>query len=153
MLIEYHMLSEEHLQAIAETLAKIVSPPLSLFLYGELGAGKTTFCRSFIQALGVQGRIKSPTYGLIECYEHHDINVLHLDLYRLELPEELIYLGLEDYLTDTTILLVEWPEKAHHYLPPHDMDCRLEIADSHRNLFLEAKSARGVKILEALKTS
>ena len=80
-------------------------------LSGELGAGKTTFCRGFIQACGYQGSVKSPTYTLIESYSTSRAEISHLDLYRLEDSEELDFIGFRDLLETDSVLLIEWPER------------------------------------------
>ncbi len=80
-------------------------------LSGELGAGKTTFCRGFIHACGHQGAVKSPTYTLIEKYTTEFAEICHLDLYRLEDAEELDYIGFRDLLEADSTLLIEWPER------------------------------------------
>ena len=80
-------------------------------LSGELGAGKTTFCRGFIQACGYQGSVKSPTYTLIETYSTNATEISHLDLYRLEDSEELDFIGFRDLLETDSVLLIEWPER------------------------------------------
>ena len=86
---------------LAARFAEAVQPPLVLYLRGDLGAGKTTFARAYIHALGYQGYVKSPSYGLLETYEAGGFNILHLDLYRIEDPEELEYLALRDLFGET----------------------------------------------------
>lgn len=98
-----------------ETPCRIVT------LSGDLGAGKSTFARGALRALGARGPIKSPSYTLLETYELPGITVVHLDLYRLQDPEELEHLGLSDYFRPNHLWLIEWPEKGSGRLPPADL--------------------------------
>ncbi|MGE5624770.1 MAG: tRNA (adenosine(37)-N6)-threonylcarbamoyltransferase complex ATPase subunit type 1 TsaE [Bacillota bacterium] len=111
-----------------------------IYLQGDLGAGKTTLVRGLLHALGHQGRVPSPTYTLVEPYELAGRSVRHLDLYRLADPEELAYLGIRDM---AGILLIEWPEKGAHFLPPADLVCRLAVSEDGRSLVTEAQSDAG----------
>jgi len=113
---------------LAASFAGFARPPLVIFLQGDLGAGKTTFARAFIHALGYEGYVKSPSYGLLESYQAGGMNVLHLDLYRIEDPEELDFLALRDLFDDQTILLVEWPDKGRYHLPEPDLRLVFEVA-------------------------
>ncbi len=99
-----------------------------IYLRGDLGMGKTTLVRFLLAALGYQGRVKSPTYGLLELYALGGtpaLRVLHLDLYRLEDPEELEYLALRDLHDEHTLLMVEWPDKGRGMLPAADLEIGL----------------------------
>lgn len=95
--------------------------PFVVLLDGDLGAGKTTFARGLLRALGVSRPVRSPSYGLLELYDAGEWQVLHLDLYRLHDPEELENLGLRDYHVGRTLWLVEWPERGAGFLPPADL--------------------------------
>ena len=110
--------------ALGERLAKSGQRGL-IYLQGELGAGKTTLVRGYLRALGYEGPVKSPTYTLIEPYDFESLQVLHIDLYRIEEIEELQFLGLEELIESTDIQMVEWPLKGEGYLPSPNMDIRL----------------------------
>lgn len=109
------------------------APCVVVFLRGELGSGKSTFARGALRALGVTGPIKSPSYTLLETYELPAITAVHLDLYRLEDPDELENLGLSDYHRPGFLWLVEWPERGQGRLPPADLELEFSIGpDGHR---------------------
>jgi len=125
---------EQDLHTFANKFASFIKAPLVIHLEGDLGAGKTTFARAFIQALGHQGRVKSPTYGLLEHYILDSVQVLHMDLYRIGDPEELAFLGIEDLLDARTVLLVEWPERGAGFLPAADFVFHFAYAGEGRDL-------------------
>jgi tRNA threonylcarbamoyladenosine biosynthesis protein TsaE len=124
---------------------------ISMHLVGNLGAGKTTFSRGLIQALGHQGNVKSPTYTLVERYDLGGRPVYHFDLYRLADPEELLYLGIEDYFDDKALCLIEWPDKGEPIIPQADLSIELSYAEAGRNLKITAHSAATENILDQLK--
>lgn len=124
------------------TLASEVISGAVIYLSGPLGAGKTTLVRGFLRALGHQGTVKSPTYAIIEHYKLETLEVLHMDLYRLTDPEELSYLGIEDYLNHPNIVtLIEWPEQALGYLPPASLHLTLEHDGGGRIITLQKTPA------------
>ncbi len=109
-----------------------------VYLSGDLGVGKTTLVRGLLRAMGHQGRVKSPSYGLIESYEVDGLEVHHLDLYRLGDAEEIEYLGIADLLDGRSLLLVEWAEKGAGFLPPATLQIRIEdLPDQSRRLTLQ----------------
>ena len=89
----------------------------AVLISGDLGAGKTTLCRGLLRQMGHEGSVKSPTFTLVEPYEIEGVCVYHFDLYRLSHPDELDYVGIDEYFTNETLCLVEWPEKAEGSLP------------------------------------
>lgn len=115
--------SEADTESLAEQLAALL-PAGSIWLAGDLGAGKTTLTRYWLQALGHKGAVKSPTYTLVEPYsiEQDDGTtklVYHTDLYRIQDPEELSLIGFDEYLEDkNALVIIEWPSRADNYLPP-----------------------------------
>jgi len=114
--------SEAHTLALAAALAHSAPPGIEIHLIGELAAGKTAFSRGFLRALGHQGAVKSPTFTLVETYaiDARDglCTVHHFDLYRLGDPEELHYLGFEDYRRPDALCLIEWPSRGGRLLTP-----------------------------------
>lgn len=117
-------------------------------LDGPLGAGKTTFVRHLLRALGVQGRIKSPTYALLEPYDLAGHTIAHIDLYRFDDPREWIDAGLRDVFAAPGLKLVEWPDRAGSLLPVADLWLRIEpLADERRRVTVHACTPRGVELL------
>lgn len=143
-------------EAFAAALARV--PGLmeaSIELHGALGAGKTSLVRHLLRALGVGGRIKSPSYAVLESYALRDWGgsgeVSHFDFYRFDDPREWEDAGFRDVFTAPGLKLSEWPEKATGMLPPADLHIRLEAqADDSRTVTLEAGTARGVTMLRSL---
>ncbi|MBF24015.1 MAG: tRNA (adenosine(37)-N6)-threonylcarbamoyltransferase complex ATPase subunit type 1 TsaE [Pusillimonas sp.] len=114
-----------------------------IYLRGDLGAGKTCFVRAFLRACGVTGRIKSPSYALLESYKVSNLYFYHLDFYRFSDPREWIDAGFRDILQENAVVLIEWPEQAGGLLPPPDVDISLEYADHGRNARITAYSNKG----------
>lgn len=118
---------ESETSKLGATLAHAISPPGVIFLEGQLGAGKTTLFRGFLKALSFRGSVKSPTFTLLETYAFPDRLIVHMDLYRLQDPIELYTVGFEDYLSNETILVIEWAEKAENQLPKPSLLCNIKI--------------------------
>ncbi|MFT3790020.1 MAG: tRNA (adenosine(37)-N6)-threonylcarbamoyltransferase complex ATPase subunit type 1 TsaE [Rudaea sp.] len=135
-------LDEASLVALARRSAAQLGAGGVIHLRGDLGAGKTTFARALLAALGVGARVKSPTYSLIESYEVDGLRIHHLDLYRIAAPDELEFLGLSDLATGHFLLLAEWPEHGGGALPPPDLVVHLAHAGTKRRLRLEPRTTR-----------
>ena len=120
---------------------------LAIHLVGDLGAGKTTFARGFLEALGHSGRVPSPTYTFIEPYELGERTIYHVDLYRLTDPREADDLGLAELPGPGVIMLIEWPERAGARLQPPDLSVALDIAAPGRIIRLYAASQAGERVL------
>jgi tRNA threonylcarbamoyladenosine biosynthesis protein TsaE len=121
-------------------------------LHGDLGAGKTTFVRHLLRALGVQGRVKSPSYAVVEPYTvqttQGELNIWHFDLYRFADPREFEEAGFRDLLASPGLKLVEWPEKAQGVLPVPDLALHImALADDSRQVTAVAHTALGQELL------
>ena len=121
-----------------------------IYLTGDLGAGKTTFARGFLHALGITGAIHSPTYTLLETYETAAATVVHLDLYRLRDMVELEPLGLRDLAVPGHVWLVEWPERGHGGLPPADIQIAFSVDAEAHGIVLRGLSDLGRTWLNSL---
>lgn len=124
----------------------------SIELHGALGAGKTSLVRHLLRALGVTGRIKSPSYAVLESYEIPQGEVSHFDFYRFTDPREWEDAGFREVFTRTGLKLSEWPEKATGMLPTPDLRIRLEAqADDSRKVELQACTTEGQALLRSLE--
>jgi tRNA threonylcarbamoyladenosine biosynthesis protein TsaE len=136
--------------AFAARLAGALKPGMTFYLRGDLGAGKTTLVRALLRALGYHGRVKSPTYTLLEQYEAGGLHFCHFDLYRFTDEQEWEAAGFRDEFDGRNICLVEWPEKASGLVPKADVEIMFEILPQGRNLTLRANTATGGTCLDSL---
>nr|WP_183638520.1 tRNA (adenosine(37)-N6)-threonylcarbamoyltransferase complex ATPase subunit type 1 TsaE [Niveibacterium umoris] len=130
-------------RALGAAIAPGLAPGLTIYLLGDLGAGKTTLVRGLLEALGHRGAVRSPTYTLIEPYAISNLNLYHFDFYRFTDPEEFVDAGLEEYFGEQGVCLVEWPDKGAPFVPPADLEISLEPEGDGRLARLRARSERG----------
>ncbi|MBX3619063.1 MAG: tRNA (adenosine(37)-N6)-threonylcarbamoyltransferase complex ATPase subunit type 1 TsaE [Rhizobacter sp.] len=144
-----HWADEAGCQATAQALA--ARPALRdafIELHGTLGAGKTTFSRHLLQALGVTGRIKSPTYAVLESYEVAGLAISHFDFYRFKDPQEFEDAGFRDVFASPGLKIAEWPEQAEGLLPVADLRVELIPLDGdERRVIFTAQTPRGLELL------
>ena len=142
---------------LGAALGHVLQPGMTILLHGDLGAGKTFLTREMLRAMGHTGRVKSPTYTLIEPYsvklQGHPVEVLHFDLYRMSSPQEFIEAGFRDYFGSDNICIVEWPEQAGTLLPAADISIFISAEGEGRTVELHARSALGTTCLENLYPS
>ncbi|MCO5104504.1 MAG: tRNA (adenosine(37)-N6)-threonylcarbamoyltransferase complex ATPase subunit type 1 TsaE [Burkholderiaceae bacterium] len=145
--------SEDDTAAFAQQLAAL--PGIAnafLSLQGDLGAGKTTLVRHLLRALGVQGRIKSPTYAVVEPHEAENLAIWHFDFYRFSNPREWEDAGFRELFASTGLKLAEWPEKAAGLIPPADLAIHIEaLNETARRATLQAGTPHGEKLLQGLR--
>ena len=127
---EIFLADENDTLKLGERFAQLISPPLIIWLEGDLGAGKTTFTRGLLNALGYNGAVKSPTYNIVETYPFKSFNLHHFDLYRFQNPEEWLDAGLDELITADSIILIEWPQLGGNLAPPADIILNITINGS-----------------------
>lgn len=155
MSLQWLLPDESATASAAATLAAALRPGCVIHLSGPLGAGKTAFCRALIRSLGYNGRVKSPTYTLVEPYNFSQFDLYHFDFYRFSTEQELRDAGFEEMLDADAVALVEWPEKAAATLPAPHVLLRLDPtgATEARRLQATARGDRGLACLSALRES
>ena len=136
--------------ALGARLGQAIESGQTLYFHGDLGAGKTTLVRGLLHGLGHAGKVKSPTYTLMEPYVISGLNLYHFDLYRFNDPEEWEAAGFRDHFNAESVCLVEWPEKARELLPSPDIDIELMPKAGGREVKLTANSISGEKTLKAM---
>ncbi len=142
--VTVYLEGDEAMEAYGRRLAAITGGLGTIFLEGNLGAGKTTLSRGIIRGLGHMGAVKSPTFTLVEPYEIGTVRAFHFDLYRLVDPEELEFLGIRDYFEGDALCLIEWPQKGAGFLPKPDLTITISAALAGRSLLIEPQTERGV---------
>ena len=138
--------------AFAARLAPCIRPGMVVHLHGDLGAGKTTLVRGLLHALGYQGRVKSPTYTLLEQYRAGGLHLRHFDLYRFHDKDEWEAVGFRDEFDGRNVCLVEWPEKAQALMPQADVEIWFDILAGGRSIEVRANSQTGRACLKALQS-
>ncbi len=121
-----------------------------IHLKGDLGSGKTALVRALLRQCSISGRIKSPSYALLESYEVSNLYLYHLDFYRFSDPKEWLDVGFRDLLNNRAIVLIEWPERAGDYLGHPDLLIHLFYADQGRRATLSAYTVKGLQWIDAL---
>ena len=132
---------------LGAALAVGLAPGRTLFLSGDLGSGKTTLVRGLLRALGHAGRVKSPSYPLLELYVVSSLHLYHFDFYRFKNEVEWQDSGFREYFNAQSACIVEWPERAGRLLPSPTLAVRLEIAGAGRRAWLGAPSPAGAEWL------
>jgi tRNA threonylcarbamoyladenosine biosynthesis protein TsaE len=148
--ITLNLPDEAATMALGARLAVALQGGLAIWLQGNLGAGKTTLVRGLLRGLGYEGKVKSPTYTLVEPYVISGLYLYHFDLYRFVDPEEWEAAGFRDYFNPESVCLIEWPEKAGDLLPPADIEISLEPSGAGRVATLTAGTELGKQCLNAL---
>lgn len=147
-----HLVDQAATERLGARLARCLSPGMRIYLSGELGTGKTTVVRAVFRALGHTGRVKSPTYALVEPYFLSSLYLYHFDFYRFRDPREWDEAGLRELFDGDGVCLVEWPEQASPLLPPPDLEIRLSMSDHERDAVIEAHTETGAKCVAALSS-
>ena len=138
--------------AFGADLAQALHPGLVVFLVGDLGTGKTTLTRGVLRGLGYSGKVKSPTYTLVELYTVSSLYLYHFDFYRFADPLEWEDAGFREHFNAETVCLVEWPEKAGDFLPIPDLRIQLEVEQNGRSLHVHAETEAGKQCLARLNS-
>lgn len=149
--LHLHLPDEQATRTLGRRLAALLQPGLAVYLAGELGSGKTTLARGIVHGLGFAGRVKSPTFALVEPYVDSRLSLYHFDFFRFKSQMEWEEAGLRECFNDRSICVVEWPEKAGALLPPADLRIRLATPlEGGRDATIEADTETGRSCLTEL---
>ena len=152
--LTFYLKDEADTRALGTALAGILEKGLSIHLKGGLGAGKTTLTRALLRATGYQGKVKSPTYTLVEpstiLLDNEKVELLHFDLYRMGCAEEFLDAGFRESFNGSTIHIIEWAENADALLEPPDITISLSFLEEGRQAVLSSASPRGEECLNRL---
>lgn len=148
--LELRVPTAERMEALGAQLARAAGALRLLYLYGELGSGKTTLVRGVLRGLGYAGVVKSPTFTLVEPYVLAGLEVYHFDLYRLRDPRELEFIGFRDYVKDRSVCLVEWADRGTGFLPVPDLELRIRRVLDERIVELVARNPAASQLLSTL---
>lgn len=150
---EFKLPDEAATLRLGQALASGIAPGRVLHLSGELGSGKTTVVRGLLRALGHPGRVKSPTYTLVEPYSVSRLHFYHFDFYRIEDKAEWLNSGFREYFNRESACAVEWPERVAGLLPPPDLELRLAFEGPGRRATLAAHTPAGESWAASLPSS
>ncbi|WP_347989291.1 tRNA (adenosine(37)-N6)-threonylcarbamoyltransferase complex ATPase subunit type 1 TsaE [Methylomonas sp. AM2-LC] len=132
--MQFHLHNAQETENLGSVLWRVLPSKALVFMYGELGTGKTTLMRGLLRAAGYQQVVRSPTYSLVEEYQLGDRSLFHFDLYRLSSPEELEWIGMDDYLQQNALCFIEWPQRGLGFLPVADVEIHLQYHESDSRL-------------------
>jgi tRNA threonylcarbamoyladenosine biosynthesis protein TsaE len=141
---------ESATMAFGAGFARVLEPGMVIYLTGELGSGKTTLTRGILRGLGYAGRVRSPTFALVEVYNFSKLYLYHFDFYRFDDPRELDDVGFREYFRADAVCLVEWPEKVVG-LPPADVHIAIHVSGGGRILEISSDTEAGQRCMEALQ--
>ena len=136
--------------AFGNRLALVIEAGLFVALSGNLGSGKTTLTRGILRGLGYKGKVKSPTYTLVELYNLSKLDLYHFDFYRFNDLQEWLDAGFRDHFEPRNVCLVEWPERAGDLLPIADLKISLTMQGNGRRARIAAQTEHGKRCLDRL---
>lgn len=126
--------SSQEMEDLGASLVKNLRAPAIVYLRGELGTGKTTLVRGALRALGHHGLVKSPTFTIVESYSLAQLDIHHFDLYRISDPEELDFIGIREYFSDSSICFFEWPDQGGSVIPAPTIEIQISHAGDQRKV-------------------
>ena len=149
--ITHTITSLKQIDDLAMIIAENILPGMCIYLEGDLGAGKTTLTKNVIENLGIKDTVTSPTFSIMETYQHDSFSIHHLDLYRIESPEEIEYTGLADYREEESIYFIEWALNGGDFIPKPSVTIRISFDGTQRIASLFVHDSTGDNIVHALQ--